>query len=167
MFAKQKMPERPAKDRIADFGEVALGLSKEEAIAEAKRCIQCKNPTCIKGCPVMIDIPAFIKFIALGEFEQAIDKIKEKNALPGICGRVCPQEDQCEKMCVLSKKGEGVGIGYLERFAADREVSQESRVTSRESNLRLETKVAVIGSGPAGLTCAGDLAKAGYNVTLF
>ncbi|MCX5725719.1 MAG: NADPH-dependent glutamate synthase [Candidatus Saganbacteria bacterium] len=161
------MPERPAKDRIADFGEVALGLSKEEAIAEAKRCIQCKNPTCMKGCPVMIDIPAFIKFIALGEFEQAIDKIKEKNALPGICGRVCPQEDQCEKMCVLSKKGEGVGIGYLERFAADREVSQESRVTSRESNLRLETKVAVIGSGPAGLTCAGDLAKMCYNVTLF
>lgn len=169
---KMKMPERPAKKRIKDFEEVALGLRKEQAIAEAKRCIQCKNPVCIKGCPVMIDIPAFIKFIALGEFEKAIDKIKEKNALPGVCGRVCPQEDQCEKVCVLSKKGEGlgkgIGIGYLERFAADWEVNVKRKTQRAKLQRRTQKeKVAVVGSGPAGLTCAGDLAKMGYNVTLF
>jgi len=170
---KAKMPEQKPKDRIKNFDEVALGLTKEQAIAEAKRCIQCKKASCVKGCPVEIDIPAFIKFLALGEFDKAIAKIKEKNALPAVCGRVCPQEDQCEKACVLKTKGNPIGIGYLERFVADYEMRNPLAVTrlpNVEEKKRVTgcgTRVAVIGSGPAGLTCAADLAKMGYRVTLF
>ncbi len=168
---KVKMPEQKPKDRVKNFEEVALGLTEEQAVAEAKRCIQCKKPLCVKGCPVEIDIPAFIKFIALGEFDKAILKIKEKNALPAVCGRVCPQEDQCEKACILQAKKNPIGIGYLERFVADWEMSHGSRVAGHKSRRpetpRLKTKVAVVGSGPAGLTCAADLAKMGYEVSLF
>ncbi len=160
------MPERKAEERIKDFEEVALGLTKEAAIKEAKRCIQCKNPQCVKGCPVEVLIPEFIKEIANENFPAAISKLKEKNALPAICGRVCPQEDQCEKMCILGKKGTPIRIGYLERFAADQEKQNiEHRAQSTEH--RKGKKVAVAGSGPAGLTCAGELAKMGYQVTLF
>lgn len=158
------MPERKAKERIKDFQEVALGLSKEQAIVEAKRCIQCKNPQCVKGCPVEVLIPQFIHEIAQENFAAAVSKLKEKNTLPAICGRVCPQEDQCEKMCILGKKGTPIRIGYLERFAADQEKIQETRGKGQEPR---KQKVAVAGSGPAGLTCAGELAKMGYQVTLF
>ncbi len=164
---KQKMNEQPPRERIKNFDEVALGLTEEQAVAEAKRCIQCKNPTCVAGCPVMIDIPAFIKFLALGEFEGASAKIKEKNALPAICGRVCPQEDQCEKVCVLKAKGNPIGIGYLERFVADWEIRHKTAGPPDRKTARLKTRVAVVGSGPGGLTAAADLAKMGYQVTLF
>jgi glutamate synthase (NADPH/NADH) small chain len=163
------MNEQLATERVKNFDEVALGLTKEQAIDEAKRCIQCKKPLCVKGCPVMIDIPAFLKFLALGEFDNAIKKIKEKNSLPAICGRVCPQEDQCEKACILGKKGNAIGIGYLERFVADWEVRREMKIGARGKGqeARNGKKIAVVGSGPAGLTCAADLAKFGYDVTLF
>jgi len=171
---KQKMNEQLPKERVRNFDEVALGLTGEQAVAEAKRCIQCKNPLCVKGCPVMIDIPAFIKLVAIGEFDKAAQKIREKNALPAVCGRVCPQEDQCEKMCVLGKKGNPIGIGYLERFVADWEMKNksETRNSKSETNPKPEirnkkNKVAVVGSGPAGLTAAADLARRGYAVTLF
>ncbi|MCD6155438.1 MAG: NADPH-dependent glutamate synthase, partial [Candidatus Atribacteria bacterium] len=151
--------------RIKDFAEVPLGLSEQAAVEEARRCLQCKRPQCVQGCPVEIDIPGFIKLIAEGRFDEAIAKIKEKNSLPAICGRVCPQETQCEARCVLGKKGQPIAIGYLERFVADYE---------REKGIRPPSvlswnghRVAVIGSGPAGLTCAGDLAKMGYRVTIF
>lgn len=168
---RQHMQERSVAERIKDFNEVPLGFTAEQAIEEAKRCIQCKNPKCVAGCPVEVDIPGFLKFVAQGDFESAAKKIKETNALPAICGRVCPQEDQCEKVCILGIKGEAVAIGSLERFVAD----YESRVSSLESRVkrpetrdpRHSTKIAVIGSGPAGLTCAGDLARLGYQVTLF
>jgi glutamate synthase (NADPH/NADH) small chain len=164
---KIKMPEQAPKERAKNFDEVALGLTEEQAIAEAKRCIQCKNPLCVKGCPVMIDIPAFLKFLALGEFQKSVDKIKEKNALPAICGRVCPQEDQCEKVCILGKKGDPIGIGYLERFVADWEMKNEKVKSKKEGRIIKKEKVAVVGSGPAGLTAAADLARLGYQVSLF
>ncbi len=166
---KQPMPEQDPKDRIKNFNEVALGYTEKQAVAEAKRCIQCKKPSCIAGCPVEIDIPAFIALIADGKFDEAAKKLKEKNNLPAICGRVCPQEDQCEKVCVLAKKKDQVAIGRLERFAADWEIKkQELRVKSDElKKTNTKAKVAVVGSGPAGLTCAGDLAKMGYQVSLF
>jgi glutamate synthase (NADPH/NADH) small chain len=165
---RQKMPERTPQDRIRDFEEVALGYTEEQAIAEAKRCIQCKKPLCVAGCPVEIDIPAFIKEIAQENFEGAILKLKEKNALPAICGRVCPQEDQCEKVCIIGKKGKPVNIGALERFAADWERKNSSKGQgSRVKENKSGDKVAVVGSGPAGLTCAGELAKTGYQVTVF
>jgi len=170
MNDKIKMNEQLPIERIKNFDEVALGLTKEQAMAEAKRCIQCKNPLCVKGCPVMIDIPAFLKLLALGDFGGAITKIKEKNSLPAICGRVCPQEDQCEKACVLGKKGSAIGIGYLERFVADYEMRDERREKKKShlpSPISHLPKVAVVGSGPAGLTAAADLAKFGYDVTLF
>lgn len=157
---RQKMPVQDAKERIKNFHSVALGYSEEQAVLEAKRCIQCKKPACIEGCPVEIDIPGFIKKIAEKDFPEAIKILKDKNNLPAICGRVCPQETQCEIKCVLAKKGEPVAIGRLERFAADWEMKQE-----REK--REGIKVAVAGSGPAGLTCAADLAKMGYDVTIF
>ena len=172
---RQILPEQKAADRIKNFSEVALGYGKEQAINEAKRCIQCKKPQCVIGCPVEIDIPAFIKLIAEDKPKEALSKIKEKNNLPAVCGRVCPQEDQCEKMCILGKKEEknAVGIGYLERYAADYGNSpplslplgkgEMSRASARDRG----GKVAVVGSGPAGLTCAADLAKMGYDVTLF
>ncbi len=155
-----------AEVRIKNFFEVALGFTKEEAAKEAGRCLQCKNPKCVEGCPVGIDIPVFIKLVLEGKPKEALAKIKEKNNLPGICGRVCPQEDQCELKCILGKKKEPINIGKLERFAADfgriKPATQPKGLT-KDSKI----KVAVIGSGPAGLTAAADLAKIGYFVTLF
>lgn len=163
---KEPIPKQDPKVRARNFAEVALGYSEEQARREALRCIQCKKPTCIAGCPVEIDIPAFIKKIAEGDFLGSSTKLKEKNVLPAICGRVCPQEDQCEKVCVLAKKMEPVGIGRLERFAAD----YEAKVGEVEAPPRARPsgkKVAVVGAGPAGLTVAGDLARLGHEVTLF
>ncbi len=154
------------KQRIKNFQEVSLGLSDQQAIVEAKRCLQCKDPACVAGCPVNIDIPAFIKLISEGKRKQALLKIKEKNNLPAICGRVCPQEDQCEKACILNKKNEPINIGALERYAADYELNIESRIKDQGSKAQ-NKKIAVVGSGPAGLTCSADLAKMGYNVVLF
>jgi glutamate synthase (NADPH/NADH) small chain len=165
------MQERSAAERVHDFKEVPLGFTPEQAIAEAKRCIQCKNPLCVKGCPVEVKIPEFIKLITEEKFAQASQKIKETNGLPAICGRVCPQEEQCEKKCILGVKGEPVAIGTLERFVADWERENIQHPTSNfKTNQKTEnpkSKVAVIGSGPAGLTCAGDLARLGYQVTIF
>lgn len=162
------MKTQDPKVRITNFNEVALGLEEKEAIQEAKRCLKCKKASCVSGCPVGIDIPAFITHVAEGNFEKAINKIREKNSLPAVCGRVCPQEDQCEKLCILAKKGKAVGIGDLERFAADWEIKKGSGVRDQGSGvINKKSKVAVIGSGPAGLTCAGELAKMGYDVTVF
>lgn len=161
---QQKMPKAPARERIKNFKEVALGLSQKQALEEAKRCLQCKNPLCRKGCPVEIDIPAFIKLVAEGKPVKALQKIKEKNNLPAICGRVCPQENQCEVACILNKKGEAINIGGLERFAADSE--KKLKATSAKMSAT-SVKVAIAGSGPAGLTAAADLVKMGYDTTLF
>ncbi|MFH0811545.1 MAG: NADPH-dependent glutamate synthase [Pseudomonadota bacterium] len=163
---KVKMPEQPHEERIKNFNEVPLGYSIAQAVEEAKRCIQCKNRPCTEGCPVEIDIPGFIELIAQGKFIEAIWKMKEKNALPAVCGRVCPQEVQCEMICTLGKKHEPVAIGRLERFIADWERGEGTT----EPPPRPEPKgkrVAVIGSGPAGLTVAADLVKFGYGVTVF
>ena len=162
---RHQISQQKAKERIKNFFEVALGFSKEEAEAEASRCLQCKEAACIKGCPVEIDIPTFIKLIKEGKQKEALEKIKEKNNLPAVCGRVCPQEDQCEAMCVLNKKKIPINIGALERFAADYEMAEGQGPKAKSSGLRAQ--VAVVGSGPAGLTCAADLAKMGYQVTLF
>ncbi|MCX7705083.1 MAG: NADPH-dependent glutamate synthase [bacterium] len=148
---------------MKNFEEVSHGLTEQDAVEEAKRCLGCKKPLCVGGCPVEIDIPAFIKKIAEKDYKAAIRIIKEKNVLPGICGRVCPQETQCEGVCVLAKKSEPVAIGLLERFAADMEKEKELPMIREKHN----TPVAVIGSGPAGLTCASELAKHGYPVTIF
>jgi glutamate synthase (NADPH) small chain len=165
---RQPMPQQEPQKRIKNFEEVALGYTPEQAIAEAKRCIQCKNPTCTSGCPVEIDIPAFVAFIADGKFDEAIRKLKEKNNLPAICGRVCPQEDQCEKVCVFARKNDPIAIGRLERFAADWEMKEtRDRRPEIRNTVGGKAKIAVVGSGPAGLTCAGDLAKMGYQVTMF
>jgi glutamate synthase (NADPH/NADH) small chain len=163
------MKKQAAEERVKNFFEVALGLSEEEAKAEAKRCIQCKKPGCVAGCPVEIDIPKFIGLISEGKYYEAIKAIKEKNSLPAVCGRVCPQEEQCEAKCVLGKKGNPIDIGALERFAADWELEhqKEKSLNTQHSILNTGIKVAVIGSGPGGLTCAADLAKMGYSVTLF
>jgi glutamate synthase (NADPH/NADH) small chain len=163
---KTPMREQPAKERIKNFMEVPYGYSEAEATSEAKRCIMCKNPTCIAGCPVEIDIPGFIKAIAEGDFKGSIKKLKEKNVLPAVCGRVCPQEGQCEKVCILAKKHEPVAIGRLERFAADWEAEQgESPIPERPAPTG--KKAAIIGSGPGGLTVAGDLNRFGHEVTIF
>jgi len=159
---KTEMEELPPKKRVNHFKEVARGYSPEEAVQEAKRCLQCSDPQCMAGCPVDIDIPAFIKLIAEEKFVVAAEKIKEKNNLPAICGRVCPQEDQCEAECVLAASGDPVAIGRLERFAAD--YVEEEEVTKP---VQEKGKVAVVGSGPAGLTAAADLAQLGYEVTVF
>ncbi len=164
---KIPIPRQPAELRRKNFQEVALGYTEEQALEEASRCLLCKKPSCVPGCPVEIDIPAFIKKIQEKDYLGAIRKIKEKNNLPGICGRVCPQEEQCEKVCVLAKKYEPVGIGRLERFAADFELAQSPSHPVTQSPKPSSFKIAVIGSGPAGLTCAGDLAKMGYPVTIF
>ena len=176
------MKKQLVKERIKNFNEVALGLSEEEALKEASRCLFCKKAKCSLSCPVEIDIPRFINAIKNMKFEEAIRAIKERNNLPGVCGRVCPQEDQCEGACILNSKKTPINIGSLERFAADWEVKNSlklkvtprrslSRAKSRDSgqeSLRLKKeKIAVIGSGPAGLTCAGDLARIGYEVTVF
>ncbi len=163
---KTPMREQPAKERVRNFNEVPYGYSSEEAIFEAKRCLQCKRAPCISGCPVEIDIPGFIKFIAEGDFKSAIKRLKEKNVLPAVCGRVCPQETQCEQVCTLAKKFEPVAIGRLERFAADYEASQgESPLPAKPAPTG--KRAAVIGSGPGGLTVAGDLIRLGHSVTIF
>ena len=164
-LSKHKMPEQDPKVRAKNFHEVALGYSDEDALNEAKRCLNCKHAPCRQGCPVQVNIPAFIKQIKEGDVNAAIATIKEVNSLPAVCGRVCPQEEQCEKYCVLAKKGEAVGIGRLERYAADQAGSSVAvKAVEYAENAQ---KVAVVGSGPAGLTAAGDLAKLGYKVTVF
>ena len=162
---KNEMPAQEAAVRARNFSEVALGYSEEIAVAEANRCIQCKNEPCRQGCPVEVDIPAFIKLAAQRDFAGAIKKLKEKNALPAVCGRVCPQENQCEKYCTMGKKHEPVGIGRIERFCADWELA--NGVIPQEVAPSTGKKVAVVGSGPGGLTCAADLAKLGHQVTMF
>lgn len=162
---KVKMPELDPQIRNKNFCEVALGYTSEMAAAEANRCLQCKNPLCVSGCPVNVQIPDFIKLITDGDFEGAYLKIKETNSLPSICGRVCPQERQCEGKCVRAIKGESVAIGRLERFVAD--FCRENCDTHINKVTPNGKKVAVVGSGPSGLTCAGDLAKLGYDVTIF
>lgn len=162
---KNPMPTQDALERSRNFNEVALGYSQETAIQEAQRCIQCKNEPCRKGCPVEVYIPNFIKLLAEGDIAGAVSKLKEKNALPAVCGRVCPQENQCEKYCTLGKKHEPVGIGRLERFCADWELAHG--VKTPEVAPSTGKKVAIVGSGPAGLTCAADLAKQGHDVTIY
>jgi len=162
---KTPVKEQDPKVRAKNFEEVCLGYSDEEAMQEASRCLNCKNKPCVGGCPVAIDIPAFIQCVKAGEFEQAAKVIAKSSALPAVCGRVCPQEVQCEERCVLGIKGEPVSIGKLERFVAD--WSREHNVDLSETKPKNGKKVAVIGSGPAGLTAAGDLAKLGYEVTIF
>ena len=159
------MREQAPKERIRNFNEVPFGYSVEEAQREAARCLQCKKPKCVEGCPVEVNIPAFIKLIREGDFRGAIRKIKETNLLPAICGRVCPQETQCEAHCVLGKKHEPVAIGRLERFAADWE--RENGVEMPQCAPSTGKKIAIVGSGPAGLTVASDMAKLGYEVTVF
>lgn len=167
MDVLKKVPvrEQDAKERAANFEEVCLGYNKEEAMEEASRCINCKNAQCIKGCPVAINIPGFIEKVKEGEIEEAYQVISESSALPAVCGRVCPQESQCEGKCIRGIKGEPVSIGKLERFVAD--WASEKGIKPQGVEKKNGKKVAVIGSGPAGLTCAGDLAKMGYEVTIF
>lgn len=156
--------EQDPKERINNFNEVALGYSEEEALLEADRCLQCPKPRCIEGCPVGIDIPTFISLIKEKRYREAYKKIKEKDSLPAITGRVCPQENQCEKTCVLARIGEPIAIGRLERFVADYCVEDTQKIEKEPPNGK---RVAVVGSGPAGLTVSADLAKLGYSVTLF
>ena len=167
MDVLKKVPvrEQDAKKRAANFEEVCLGYNKEEAMEEANRCIGCKNARCIKGCPVSINIPEFISHVKQGDIEGAYQVISESSALPAVCGRVCPQESQCEGKCIRGIKGEAISIGKLERFVAD--WARENEIKPEGAKEKNGKKVAVIGSGPAGLTCAGDLAKMGYDVTIF
>ena len=162
---RHDMPVQDAKVRVTNFNEVALGYSAETAIAEAQRCLHCAKPRCVEGCPVHVDIPDFIAALAEGDFAESAKRLKTHTSLPAICGRVCPQENQCEGKCVLGIKGESVAIGRLERFVADWDRAQEHEaVALPEKNGK---KVGVVGAGPAGLACAGDLAKMGYDVTVF
>ncbi len=163
---RQPMPEQDPKVRAKNFDEVPLGYSEETAMLEASRCLQCKKPSCVEGCPVNIDIPSFIAEIKQGNFQGAISKIKETNVLPAVCGRVCPQELQCEMKCILAKKGDPVAIGRLERFSADWERAQ-GEVAIPKKVSPTGKKVAVVGSGPSGLTVAGDLVVKGHDVTVF
>ena len=167
MDVLKKVPvrEQDAKERAANFEEVCLGYNLEEAKEEASRCINCKNAQCVKGCPVAINIPGFIEQVKEGNIEDAYQIISESSALPAICGRVCPQESQCEGKCIRGIKGEPVSIGKLERFVAD--WASENNIKPAVTVEKKNKKVAVIGSGPSGLTCAGDLAKMGYDVTIF
>lgn len=167
MITLKKVPVRvqDPKIRSTNFEEVCLGYSPDEAKKEASRCLQCKNPKCVKGCPVSINIPGFIKEIVNNDIEAAYKEILKYSNLPAICGRVCPQENQCEKMCILGIKGDPVSIGKLERFTAD--WARENNIKPEQAKKKNGHKVAVIGAGPAGLTCAGDLAKLGYEVTIF
>lgn len=167
MDVMKKVPvrEQDPKVRATNFEEVCLGYNKEEAMEEASRCLKCKNAKCMGGCPVSINIPGFIKEVEAGNFEEAAKVIAESSALPAVCGRVCPQESQCEGVCIRGIKGEPISIGKLERFVAD--WSRENGFVPAAPEKTNGKKVAVIGSGPAGLTCAGDLAKMGYEVTIF
>jgi len=166
---KYKMPEQEPETRNRNFKEVALGYTEELAVSEAERCLECKHRPCVKGCPVNVDIPGFIRKIKEGRFDEAYGVIALTNSLPAVCGRVCPQETQCEELCVRAIKGEAVGIGRLERFAADYHMAHTEEFGSEamEGQTALKGRVAVVGAGPAGLTCAGDMAKMGYNVTVF
>ncbi len=163
---RQDMPKQPPHIRRSNFKEVALGYTPALAIREAQRCLQCKKPFCMEGCPVEIDIPSFIHKIAVEDYAAAIRILKQKNCLPAICGRVCPQEEQCESKCILNRKGAPVAIGRLERFAAEWEAAQD-RVEIPRAAATTGKKVAVVGSGPAGITVAGDLVLLGHEVTLF
>jgi len=167
MDMKKQVPicEQDPKVRAKNFDEVCLGYTKEQAIAEATRCLECKNPLCVMGCPVSVPIPEFISKVKTGDFMDAFKIISECNTLPAICGRVCPQESQCEKKCVRGIKGESIAIGKLERFVAD--YAMEIGMRRPHSHEKNGKKVAVIGSGPSGLACAGDLVKYGYDVTIF
>lgn len=163
---KVTMREQSPEERIRNFQEVPYGYTPEEAVLEAQRCLQCKNPTCMEGCPVEIDIPGFIGFIKERRFKEGIHRLKEKNILPAICGRVCPQEDQCEKYCVMGKKFQPVAIGRLERFLADWERQQgEMEIPALPSPTG--KRVAIVGSGPAGITAAADLARLGHEVVIY
>ena len=161
---KTPMPVQPPEERRKNFGEVALGYGEAQAMEEAARCLGCKGRPCVGGCPVGTDIPGFIALIKEGKFEEAYETISRTSCLPAVCGRVCPQENQCEKYCVRGKKGEPVGIGALERFVADFHATRGVPAEKPRPNGR---RVAVVGSGPAGLSCAGELAKRGYEVTVF
>jgi glutamate synthase (NADPH/NADH) small chain len=163
---RQQMPEQKPEDRVRNFEEVPFGFTEEQAITEALRCIECKKAPCIKGCPVEVDIPAFTRLILEKDYAAAARKIKETNSLPAVCGRVCPQEEQCELVCVLSKKFKPVAVGALERFVADYE-RENDLVQLPEIAPPTGRKVAIVGSGPAGLTVAGDLVKLGHHVTVF
>lgn len=165
VLTKVPVREQEATVRAKNFDEVCLGYNKEEAMEEAARCINCKNAQCIKGCPVAIDIPAFIEQVKLGNIAEAYQIISQASALPAVCGRVCPQESQCEGKCIRGIKGDPISIGKLERFVAD--WARENDIKPEPAKEKNGKKVAVIGSGPAGLTCAGDLAKLGYEVTIF
>jgi glutamate synthase (NADPH/NADH) small chain len=163
---RQPMPEQPPEVRIGNFNEVPLGYGAEQALLEASRCLQCKKPKCVEGCPVAVAIPDFIGLVKEGKFAEAARKIKETNVLPAVCGRVCPQETQCEAICVLGKKSHPVAVGRLERFVADYE--RESDLAEKPTTAPpTGKKVAIVGSGPAGLTCAAELAKSGHEVTVF
>lgn len=169
MPGRVRMPKQPPEERRRNFREVARGLSPEDALAEAKRCLQCKNPVCMTGCPVQVPIKEFIGLLAQGDAPGALAKVREKNLLPAICGRVCPQETQCEAKCVWAKRGEPIAIGALERFVADQGgCAQVDAERAEEPSLPLAgPRVAVVGSGPAGLSAAAELARNGYRVTVF
>ena len=165
MMKKVPVREQDAKERACNFEEVCLGYNADEAVAEAQRCLNCKNAHCVQGCPVSINIPGFVEKVKEGDFAAAYQVISESSARPAVCGRVCPQESQCEGKCIRGIKGEAVSIGKLERFVAD--WARENNIRPVGAAEKKGKKVAVIGSGPAGLTCAGDLAKMGYDVTIF
>ena len=165
MMKKVPVREQDAKERACNLEEVCLGYNADEAVAEAQRCLNCKNAHCVQGCPVSINIPGFVEKVKEGDFAAAYQVISESSALPAVCGRVCPQESQCEGKCIRGIKGEAVSIGKLERFVAD--WARENNIRPVGAAEKKGKKVAVIGSGPAGLTCAGDLAKMGYDVTIF
>lgn len=162
---RQAMPEQEAHKRVYNFDEVALGYTPELAMAEASRCLACKKPRCVEGCPVAVNIPEFIQLVQKGDFAAAARKIKETNALPAICGRVCPQESQCEMKCVLAVKGESVAVGRLERFVADYE-REQGLVETPQPAPPTGKRIAIVGSGPAGLAAAADLARAGHEVVV-
>ena len=165
VFKKVPVREQDAQERATNFAEVCLGYNLEEAMAEASRCINCKNAQCVQGCPVSINIPGFIAQVKEGKIEEAYQTISESSALPAVCGRVCPQESQCEGKCIRGIRGDAISIGKLERFVAD--YARENGIKPEGAKEKNGKKVAVIGSGPSGLTCAGDLAKMGYDVTIF
>lgn len=161
------MKERSPQERRQDFKEVNRGYSAQEALQEARRCLQCKNRPCVQGCPVGVDIPDFVRAVAHERMDEAVKILKGKNTLPAVCGRVCPQEEQCEKQCVLGKKGQPVAVGYLERYVADWEQAHSGAAAEVMAHDATEPRVAIVGSGPAGLTCAGELARMGCSVTVF
>ncbi|MHA1859491.1 MAG: NAD(P)-binding protein, partial [Candidatus Asgardarchaeia archaeon] len=168
MSSRPKIPTRPPEERVKDFNEAVLGFDEKMAVSEANRCLQCSFPTCVKGCPADVDIPAFIKAIRGRDFLKAYEIIYRDNNFPAITGRVCPQELQCETTCVLAKTGNAISIGALERFVADYVMKNGLRDKVNVKKMKKNGfKVAVVGSGPAGLACAADLAKMGYDVTVY